>query len=67
MTLTKVQFHVTHVGNQLSVFQASGKVRKQLGHLSGTFYVIGVVFHAKAFFIVDGGAGLDADINVLKR
>ena len=67
MGLTEIQVNVAHVGDQLGVLQRGHKVWEKLGHLRGTLYVIGVVLHTETLLIIDGGTGLDADIDILQR
>ena len=62
----EVQLHVAHVGHQPGVVQGPPEVREELGHLLRAFDVIGVVLHPQAFFVLGGGAGLDADVDVLQ-
>ena len=64
--MAKVQFYFAHVRDQLGGLQCVPKIREELGHLGGAFYIVGIVLHAKTLLIIYGGAGLDAYIDVLK-
>ena len=67
MGLAKIQLHVTHIGHQLGGLQCGHEIWKKLSHLTRTLYIVGIILHPETFLIIYGGAGLDADIDILER
>ena len=62
----EVQLHAAHIGHQPGGLQGLPEVREELLHFLRTLDVVGVVLHPQPLFVLGGGAGLDADVNVLQ-
>ena len=65
METGKVHLHVALPGNTAGVLIRLLQVREQRRHFFGGAQVVGVVFHAQAFIVLDVGVGLDTDQEVL--
>ena len=69
--LAEVQRHVAHIGNQSRIRQGGGaniggQPAEKLLHFLRTLYIVGIILHPQALFVVHRGIGLDADVNVLQ-
>ena len=61
----EVNGHVALLGDALAVLNGLRQVREKLRHLLVASHVVGVVLHAEALLVLDGGVGLDAYHDVL--
>ena len=69
--LAEIQGHIAHTGDQAGVAQGliaqgGGQIGEKLLHFLGAFDVVGIILHSQPLFVFDGGAGLDADVDVLQ-
>lgn len=60
-----VEVDITHFGDKEAVFEGTGDVAKEGGHFGVRFEIIFLVGEAEAFGVVDRGAGLDAEQDIV--